>query len=74
MSSRRTKRYWKRVVLFFLCYSIVIPSLYFLLDNKSAIAYWRKDAGELLFITFGLALVISLLITSWRYNDPELKG
>lgn len=73
MSNRRAKRFWNRFLIMFLCYAIIIPSLYFLLDNKSANDHWKNDAGDLLLATSGIAIIIALIIASWWKTDPELK-
>lgn len=73
MSNRRTKKFWNRFLIMFLCYAIIIPSLYFLLDNKSASDYWKKDGVDLFLATSGIALILAFLIAYWWKKDPELK-
>jgi len=75
MSSRRrtNKKFWNRVFLSFLLYSIVVPLIYLLLDRQHLINGFKEDPWLVILKITGIALGISLVMNFWGPRDPELR-
>jgi hypothetical protein len=74
MSKRRTKKFWKSVVVLFAIYVVVVPAVFLLLDSSLVVRHFNKDPFAFILKLTGIAFGIALLISLWQSRDPELRG
>lgn len=70
---RRSRKFWKSLLVFFLIYFIVVPAIYYILDPDVVVRYFKDDPGLFILKMAGIAMGIALILTIWTRRDPELK-
>jgi hypothetical protein len=71
--SRTKKKFWKSVFQLFLIYIIIIPLLFYILDQQTFLKLLRKDTDLFILEMVGIPLAIAMVISYWTKSDPELK-
>lgn len=70
---RRSRKFWKSLLAFFLIYFIVVPAIYYILDPDVVVRHFTDDPGLFILKMAGIAMGIALILTIWTRRDPELK-
>ncbi len=73
MSRRRTKKFWKSVLVLFAIYSVVVPAIFLLFDNTAVSRHFNKDPFAFVLKMAGIAFGIATIISLWASRDPELR-
>jgi hypothetical protein len=75
MSSRRrtNKKFWNKVFRLTLIYLLIVPVIFYLLDQSSVSSELKKTPVIFLLKMAGIAFGISLIISFWGHRDPELR-
>ncbi len=71
--ARATRRFWRSVLQLFLVYLVIIPVIFFLLDQDTFLKWFREEPVLFPLELAGVAMGISLLISFWSRRDPELR-
>jgi hypothetical protein len=71
--SRTQKKFWKSVFQLFIIYIIIIPILFYILDQQTFLKLLRKDTDLFILEMVGIPLAIAMVISYWTKSDPELK-
>ena len=71
--SRRSRKFWKSVIIIFLIYFLIVPAVYFILDSATVIKSIKGYPFRFILEMAGIALGIALILALWTSRDPELK-
>jgi hypothetical protein len=70
----RKRKFWGRFILYFLYFSAIFLSLYFLFDRKDMMKEIRKDPDIFSWKVFGTSFLFALGLALWMRKDPKLTG
>lgn len=74
MSNRRSrKKFWNSVLQLSFIYLIIIPAVFYILDNPLMLKLVKQDPFLFMLEITGAAISIALIISFWSKRDPELK-
>lgn len=71
-SSKR--KFWARFVLYFIYFSLIFLSLYYIFDRADMMKEIKKDPDIFCWKVFGTSLVFALGLALWMRRDPKLTG
>ncbi|MBL7762419.1 MAG: hypothetical protein JNL23_03245 [Chitinophagaceae bacterium] len=70
----RKKKFWFRLALYFIYFSVIFLSLYFLFDKKDMMKEIEKDPDIFAWKVFGTSFIFALGLAAWMWRDPKLTG
>lgn len=68
------RKFWGRFILYFLYFSAIFLSLYYLFDREDMMKELKKEPDIFCWKVFGTSLVFALGIALWMRRDPKLTG
>jgi polyferredoxin len=71
--SGKRRKFWKRLLLYFIYFSIIFLSLYFLFDKKDMLNEIHKEPQTFYWKVFGASFAFALGLALWMRRDPKLK-
>lgn len=71
---RKRKKFWVRFILYFLYFSAIFLSLYYLFDRPAMMKEIHKDPDIFCYKVFGTSLAFALGLAFWMRKDPKLTG
>ena len=72
--SRKRRKFWVRLALYFIYFSVIFLSLYFIFDRKDMLREIHKDPDIFSWKVFGTSFVFALSLALWMRKDPGLTG
>jgi len=73
-SGRKRKKFWVRFILYFIYFSAVFLSLYYLFDRPAMMKELHKDPDIFCYKVFGTSLIFAVGLALWMRKDPRLTG
>ncbi len=73
-SSGRKRKFWTRFFLYFIYFSAIFLSLYYLFDRKDMLREINKDPDIFCWKVFGTSFVFAIGLALWMRKDPGLTG
>jgi hypothetical protein len=70
----RKRKFWFRLVLYFIYFSAIFLALYFLFDKKDMMKEISKDPDIFAWKVFGSSFIFALGLAAWMWRDPKLTG
>jgi len=72
--SHRKRKFWVRFLLYFIYFSCIFLSLYYLFDRNDMMRELKKDPDIFSWKVFGTSLLFALGLALWMRRDPKLTG
>jgi hypothetical protein len=73
-SGSRKRKFWGRFFLYFIYFSAIFLSLYYLFDKKDMLREINKDPDIFCWKVFGTSFVFAMGLALWMRKDPGLTG
>ncbi len=70
----RKRKFWMRFFLYFIYFSAIFLSLYYLFDRKDMLREINKDPDIFCWKVFGSSFVFAMGLALWMRRDPGLTG
>jgi hypothetical protein len=71
---KRKRKFWVRFLLYFIYFSAIFLSLYYLFDRKDMLREINKDPDIFCWKVFGTSFVFAIGLALWMRKDPGLTG
>jgi hypothetical protein len=75
--SRRSgsrRKFWIRLALYFIYFSVIFLSIYFLFDKKDMMTDIDKEPKMFCLKIFGTSFAFAFGLAMWMRRDPKLTG
>ena len=71
---KRKRKFWVRFFLYFIYFSAIFLSFYYLFDRKDMLREINKDPDIFCWKVFGTSFVFAMGLALWMRKDPGLTG
>jgi hypothetical protein len=68
------RKFWGRFTLYFIYFSVIFLSLYYIFDRTDMMKEIKKDPDIFCWKVFGTSLLFALGLALWMRRDPKLTG